>query len=430
MHLPPEVLLTIFDILDSDSLLKVSRTCSRCYRLVLHYRFDMDCGRQIEYKPKGDNLHMSSFSAITQMSESGTIDYIGIRRKGDRCFVSRLPLRLNAHEDCLYFEVTVLKQQVHDLPMRIGLVPRTWNREFAPGSCTRSLGYSSHDGYISLSIRQKFEEIYQFAPPWKQGDVVGCGFSHKIDRGTVFFTLNGHWVGDAPFKIDTVPIDYRGDWHAAFSSSGPCLIQVNLGASKFRYDVSKGSPHLLLRALESLSICDPVFLPNTLDQSADPYNKPTIVKDLIEFPPHRTAVTRSCIANISMMHLESKYFEVEILDHLDPFGTFLSVGVCLRPYSPFHHIGWNYNSIALHSDDGRIYHNAHQLGQQFSEPFGAGTILGCGYDPTTKELYFTINGELVGRPMQGDYSHFYPAIGCNGQWNVRYKLNACGPVVK
>ena len=55
----------------------------------------------------------------------------------------------------------------------------------------------------------------------------------------VYFTLNGNWVGEGPSNIiGSCQLRYFGIWHAAFSSSGPCKVSINIGQEPFLFDVN------------------------------------------------------------------------------------------------------------------------------------------------------------------------------------------------
>ncbi|KAJ3097436.1 hypothetical protein HDU97_004884 [Phlyctochytrium planicorne] len=66
------------------------------------------------------------------------------------------------------------------------------------------------------------------------------------------------------------------------------------------------------------------------------------------------------------------YFEVTILDGGQDQISFIAIGAAVRPYSPFHHVGWDFGSVGYHSDDGRVYDGTNQGGKTVV----AGTSIG------------------------------------------------------
>ena len=57
--------------------------------------------------------------------------------------------------------------------------------------------------------------------------------------------------------------------------------------------------------------------------------------------------------------------------------------------------GWNEGSWAYHGDDGMLYLEGDQETQS-SGKYGAGDVIGCGFDTDNDELFFTKNGTRIG----------------------------------
>ena len=100
------------------------------------------------------------------------------------------------------------------------------------------------------------------------------------------------------------------------------------------------------------------------------------------FPPHK---------------LEVDYFEVTVIEGDDKATT--AIGFC----SEFANLavslgGHRHFSIAYHSDDGYIYEGIEaerpHKPVELCEVFGKQQTVGCGVDWDTKEVFFTLNGEL------------------------------------
>jgi SPRY domain/F-box domain len=359
-QLPVELILDVFDHMHDGDLICMSRTNKKLRELV-RKQSGTSLNRAnrnlaVTFNQQKPDLHIVVYDYIQQelLNNGASTRYIGIRRKGDQVVKSRYPLYLQREtlcdSDVVYFEVTIISQEIKALPMRIGLVPPKYSDIHPPGSLQGSVGYVSTDGYVGIATT--FEELFQFAPPWAQGDVVGCGYSRNATKsGSVFFTLNGNWVGDSPYRISEDPIHYRRNWYACFSSAGPASVVLNLGKTPFKYNIEH--PHHQKISYIPSSVTVPKMTPNVLPKVSDPFKPPITDGYKINFPSQEHAVSRSCQSNVPISALGHKlrsfsYFEVRIISCERPETSFLSIGLATMPYSPFHHIGWDYASIGYH----------------------------------------------------------------------------------
>jgi hypothetical protein len=357
--------------------------------------------------------------------------YKGMRAYFDRSVHSRLPIHLAAEAfKCVstfgnsrlngqsqrstgfcYFEVTfkpnsnlpplsqIDDDYSDDLIAHVGLVTSGYSHHHPPGSLEASVGYSSRDGYVSLWHHHG--EAFQFGPKWSWGDTIGCGFIplrtitgsqvHKAmllktgrdtrhdTRGIIFFTKNGHWVGDSPHRILHEVHDYNDAWHACFGSSVPCEAKANMGQQPFLYepanavethtlDLNCSIPtHHLSRIYPSKHQMDEyhdiiqsqgyeAYIPqlNTLPKTVDDFSTPEIIRindengytqPIVRFYDNGYGVARNVQSPVPL--LPGGYFEVHVLEGGDADG-FLACGLAVKPYSPFHHVGWDAYSIAFH----------------------------------------------------------------------------------
>ncbi|RMJ17991.1 hypothetical protein CDV36_002318 [Fusarium kuroshium] len=112
------------------------------------------------------------------------------------------------------------------------------------------------------------------------------------------------------------------------------------------------------------------------------------------------------------------YFEVDILPGEDKWNTpaMIGVGVCgefvdLSDGFP----GWSTHapSLGYHGDDGRIYDSTvkGEVGIITGKTFTEGDTVGCGIDWNNRQIYYTLNGDEVGRARTPViYRKLYPII--------------------
>ncbi len=113
------------------------------------------------------------------------------------------------------------------------------------------------------------------------------------------------------------------------------------------------------------------------------------------------------------------YYELEIVNS----GESCSIGIgCGEMHYPLSRMpGWNVNSVGYHSDDGRLY-SERGIGSEFGPKCYQGDRMGCGIDftPDNVSVFFTRNGEFVGRKvrMKRPVYGFYPIIGLHSAGEV------------
>ncbi|KAJ3416695.1 EEF1A lysine methyltransferase 1 [Chytridiales sp. JEL 0842] len=353
-----------------------------------------------------------------------------------------------------------------DLLATIGVVTSSYSHHHPPGCLPSSVGYSSRDGHVSLW--HQYGESFQFGPRWGWGDVVGCGYipvntivsseryHSRVEgretlhdtSGIIFFTKNGEWVGDAPHRILQEVHGYEYDWHAAVSASIPAGVDVNLGEKHFEFNqanyptdsfpetdidsltnlwlpthhLNRLHPpqHLLESYQTTLQKLGPkAYIPLTpqLPPSVDPHTSPKIFihdsQPHVQFFNNGYAVARHIQSPAPL--LPGMYFELIILSQSPSDDGFLACGLAARPYSPFHHCGWDWGSIGFHSDDLNLFDGTNQSGIPWCSipgrvSYGEGDTIGVGLTQSG-DLYFTINGVKVGVAKNlRAYREMYPSI--------------------
>jgi hypothetical protein len=91
------------------------------------------------------------------------------------------------------------------------------------------------------------------------------------------------------------------------------------------------------------------------------------------------------------------YYEVTVLSNAASSNV-LALGVATSPYPPFRLPGWHQHSVAIHTDDGRIYIDDAHGGRPFLNPAtlqGHQVVIGVGVDIVSGGIFFTRNGQLL-----------------------------------
>ncbi len=129
------------------------------------------------------------------------------------------------------------------------------------------------------------------------------------------------------------------------------------------------------------------------------------------------------LANLSVRALQAAiplspshpYYEICIINGGETFK--ISCGLSPFNYTLSAHPGWQKESIALHADDGKLFHNG--IPTPVCPPLHyRGTIIGCGLRfPENRqsqyaEVYFTVNKKLVAAKLVSiSQLGYYPTIG-------------------
>ncbi|CAG8452872.1 6638_t:CDS:2 [Diversispora eburnea] len=96
------------------------------------------------------------------------------------------------------------------------------------------------------------------------------------------------------------------------------------------------------------------------------------------------------------------YFEITVLENPEGQNTLP---------------GWNIHSVSYQSADGLKYNDSIK-GEKFSEPWGEGDTIGCGYNPDIGQVFFTKNGTF--RIAFTGINHiWYPTIGSTGPCTLK-----------
>ncbi|GBC24937.2 concanavalin A-like lectin/glucanase domain-containing protein [Rhizophagus irregularis DAOM 181602=DAOM 197198] len=110
------------------------------------------------------------------------------------------------------------------------------------------------------------------------------------------------------------------------------------------------------------------------------------------------------------------YYEITILSNPNNDETIIAIGLAPKNFPTNRLPGCNTDSIGFHSDEGRIFRNEKYTGSTYAEKWGkVNDVIGCGYYPNNRQVFFTINGENLGIAYTGLlHNILYPTIGSNG----------------
>jgi hypothetical protein len=115
----------------------------------------------------------------------------------------------------------------------IGLANKDYPmKDTMPGWKSLSYGYHSDDGSTFGDGKRQI----QYGPKFGLGDVVGCGLDYRT--GTVFYTLNGIFLGHASVVAEEALIAV--DWYPTVGFDSPECAVMNFGFHKpFVFDLLK-----------------------------------------------------------------------------------------------------------------------------------------------------------------------------------------------
>ncbi|KAG9397035.1 SPRY domain [Carpediemonas membranifera] len=89
----------------------------------------------------------------------------------------------------------------------------------------------------------------------------------------------------------------------------------------------------------------------------------------------------------------------------------IAIGLICRDSPRNKQPGWTSDTFGYHGDDGRIF-NYSGSGTPWGPKYTKGDVVGCGYIPSSGDVFFTVNGEHIGDAFKGKATGRYcPAIG-------------------
>lgn len=300
-----------------------------------------------------------------------------------------------------YYEVEIL-QTGHKCRISVGMATPSYSIVAHPGWYAESIAFHGDDGRLFNSVGTGIP----FCHPWKQGDVVGIGIrslstSQKAEvqdtcctqeEAQVFFTCNGTEIGCTTIEVPFSQLYPTIGMH----SFGEC-VKIDLKAVPPCIHVVQ---RLQWRILSGVKITSATNMTTTLE-----YDHPMYQSSFGE-------VTIALAVSAKPFSASCRYVEITI--HSLGALNAVIIGAVEKNHPLDKAPGWAPNSIAYHSDDGKLYQNSMQ-GSVFGPICHPGDIMGIKYHcsgPDNCTIVFTQNGAEVGcKQIALPRSGFFPAVG-------------------
>ncbi|KAI1300515.1 hypothetical protein EDD11_006174 [Mortierella claussenii] len=308
-----------------------------------------------------------------------------------------------------YFEITIDQfKEVKGSAISIGIASKSLRKNCQVGWDLNSWGYHSDDGFLYFGNgKQNIKYAYEY----KENDVVGCGINF-VDRA-VFFTQNGDMLGVAfRFIKDTIPL-----YPAIGLSHAGTEINANFGDQTFLFNIVDYKKMVMSKRVQSQPLI-------TWSNGARNNKVFQVLPDGLSVIANGNDA--GCIRGpkVSPRDKDVFYFEITILYMpATELGTIM-IGICGKDQSMTDILGWNENSYGYSGECGdfmSISSNRSSLNARSQSgkmkarargpPFRAGSVVGCGVDFASRELFFTLNGDCLGQAFsEVDVLDCFPCV--------------------
>ena len=300
-----------------------------------------------------------------------------------------------------YYEVEIL-QTGQKCRISVGMATPCYSIEAHPGWYADSVAFHGDDGRLFNAVGKGVP----FCHPWKQGDVVGIGIRnlHTGEQGEgqytcchreeaqVFFTCNGTEIGSTTIEVP-------------FGQLYPTIGMHSLGEC-VKIDLKAVPPCVHAIQRSQWRILTGVKITNATDLST------TLEYDHPMYQPSSHNVTIALAVSAKPFSAGCTYAEITI--HSLGALKAVIIGAVEKNHPLGAAPGWVANSIAYHSDDGKLYKDSMQ-GSTFGPICHPGDVMGIKYHcsgPHNCTIVFTQNGASVGcQQISPPQSGFFPAVG-------------------
>lgn len=103
------------------------------------------------------------------------------------------------------------------------------------------------------------------------------------------------------------------------------------------------------------------------------------------------------------------YFEVTV-DNAGMRGN-IGVGLCGKSVKLEKMPGWEAGSYGYHGDDGMVFRQSGRTGHKYGPKYTTGDTVGCCWDMVDNTVFFTKNGEFLGKAFDSPKESLYPTVG-------------------
>ncbi|KAG0750048.1 hypothetical protein G6F57_011135 [Rhizopus arrhizus] len=124
----------------------------------------------------------------------------------------------------------------------------------------------------------------------------------------------------------------------------------------------------------------------------------------------------SIMTNLPVPIQELSYWEVKVLQLHEEDSV--AIGFATKPYPRWRLPGWHKHSIAYHSNSGAVFISDPTYGRPYGPPIKEGDVVGVGYLFQSGTVFFTKNGQNLGKALIGFKYPIYPIIGASGPCHV------------
>ncbi|KAI8379199.1 concanavalin A-like lectin/glucanase domain-containing protein, partial [Radiomyces spectabilis] len=126
---------------------------------------------------------------------------------------------------------------------------------------------------------------------------------------------------------------------------------------------------------------------------------------------------QGCIlTNLPIPLQDFVYWEVKILQLTDQ--DHLAIGLATKPYPTWCLPGCYRHSVAYHSHTGAVHASNPKTGRPYGPCIQQGDVVGVGFLSQFACVFFTHNGQNLGKALIGFKFPVYPAIGARGTCQV------------